>query len=165
MRYRNSILLTGVTCLAGMAGSLAITPHAAQGAVRAGGQGKVTTLAPGSAARKRLFDTIRPSYEKELHQKVIFTAPTLRVTQGWAFVTGTMRQPNGKFIDYSRTKFKEASKVGGISYNYCALLRSLPGNRWKLVTYHIGETDVFWEDWPQRFHAPAVLFKEPVTTQ
>jgi len=104
---------------------------------------------------------MRPAFEKELHQKVIFTAPTLRVTQGWAFVTGQPLQPNQKPIDYRKTKYWEARQHGSMSNDYCALLRSTGGNRWKLVTYHIGQTDVFWEDWPQKFHAPPALFKEP----
>lgn len=146
-------------------GTLLITPLSAWSAGHGGGQSRVTTLAPGSTARKRLFDTLRPSYERDLHQKVIFTAPTLRVTQGWAFVTGQMHQPNGKFIDYNKTKYKEDAKEGIISYDYCALLRSLPGNRWKIVAYHFGETDVYWEDWAQKYHAPAVLFKLPAMSQ
>jgi len=126
---------------------------------------EVTTLAPGSAARKRLFDAMRPAFEKELHQKVIFTAPTLRVSQGWAFVTGQPLQPNQKPIDYRKTKYWEARKYGSMSNDYCALLRSVGGNRWKLVTYHIGQTDVFWQDWPQKYHAPAAIFDLPVRSQ
>lgn len=139
-------------------------------------QSKVISLPEGDAERKKIFNAMRPAFEKELHQKIIFTAPTCRVSEGWAFVIGEPLQPNQKPIDYRKTAYSEAQKEGAFSGQYTALLhaitvkmRSTSGKghttiskQWKLVTYNIGASDVVWEDWPKKFHAPPALFKMPL---
>jgi hypothetical protein len=121
-------------------------------------QEKVVSPKAGDPIRKTLFKTMRPAFEKDLQQKVIFQVDKLKVQRGWAFLVGTPLRPNGKPIDYNRTVYKEAIAQGAFGGGYCALLHKT-NDRWKLVTYRIGMTDVPWESWDKQYHAPPAIFK------
>ena len=101
---------------------------------------------------------MRPAFEKDLKQKVIFQVDRLKVQRGWAFLVGQPRQPNGKPINYKHTAYQEAIANGAFGGDYCALLHKTK-DRWKLVTYRIGMTDVPWVTWDRDYHAPPAIFK------
>ena len=126
--------------------------------VSAQAQERVLSPRAGEPIRKSLFNAMRPVFEKELKQKVIFQVSKLKVQHGWAFVFGRPLRPNGKPLDYSRTAFKEAIAQGAFGGDYCALLHKST-DRWKLVTYRIGMTDVPWVTWDKNYHAPSAIFK------
>ena len=121
-------------------------------------QEKAASPKAGDPIRKMLFQTMRPAFEKDLKQKVIFQVGQLKVQRGWAFLVGRPRQPNGKPVNYKRTAYQEAIANGAFDDGYSALLHKING-KWKLVTYNIGATDVVWEPWAKQYHAPPAIFK------
>ena len=126
--------------------------------IGANAQEKVVSPKPGDPIRKTLFNVMRPAFEKDLKQKVIFQVGQLKVQREWAFLEGTPLRPNGKQIDYRHTVYQDAIDGGAFGYDCCALLHKTNG-KWKLVTYNIGATDVVWEPWAKQYHAPPAIFK------
>ena len=120
------------------------------------GAQQVTMPKPGDPLRKTLFNAMRPTFERELKQKVIFQVDQIRVYQGWAFLSGEPRRPDQGPLVYKRTAYGDAVRADLFSYDYNALLHK-SGGRWKLVTYSIGATDVVYADWWKRFHAPKAV--------
>src|SRR5215469_5738450 len=96
MRRRFGILIILLTCAAGAAA-----------------QNQPYTPEKGSAERKAIVDALRVPVERTLHQPVIFKIDSLKVLNGWAFLLGAPRRPDGGTIDYSRTPFKDAYEHGG----------------------------------------------------
>ncbi|MGL6235731.1 MAG: hypothetical protein ACRC20_10335 [Segniliparus sp.] len=82
----------------------------------------------------------------------------LHVSDDWAFVYGDIQEPNGQPVDYAGTRFAEAAANGGKSRKYAVLLQKAEG-RWALVDSAIGPTGVAWQDWGDRYGAPAEIFQ------
>ena len=121
-------------------------------------QRKPYTPRPGSRERTAILDALRPPVQKALEQKVIFEVARLKVQNGWAFVMGVPRQPNGRPVDYRKTRYQQAIKDGVFDDGVMALLRKR-GNRWRVVTYALGSTDYPADAWDEEFKAPAALFR------
>ncbi len=119
-----------------------------------------TTPKPGSADRKAILDALRITIEKDLKQKVVFQVDHLRVLNGWAFYSGRPLTPAGKAIDYRKTKYRGALEDGAFDDWACGLLRK-SGNKWKMVTFAIGATDVVWDGWDKQYKAPRSIFPYP----
>ena len=111
----------------------------------------------GSAERKAIADALRVPVERKLKQGVIFRIDHLMVRNGWAFLLGTPRRPDGGPIDYRNTPYAEAQKAGAFDDGVVALLHKV-GGRWRVVQYVIGATDVPYVDWDRKYHAPAEIF-------
>lgn len=116
------------------------------------------TPAKGSAERKAIMDALRIPVERELGQRVVFVANTLKAQNGWVFLGGKAQKPNGKPIDYSRTSYNEYIEMGMFDDNLFALLRK-SGSSWIVVTYAIGCTDVCYESWAKEHGAPTRIFR------
>jgi hypothetical protein len=125
-------------------------------AVTAGGQ-TVTHPDKGSTERAALLDTIRPSVEKELKQKIVFVIHQINVEGSWAFVDGRLRTPSGKVPNWKNTPYAMAESYGAQSDGISALLRMTRG-KWKIVTTAIGCTDVCYVDWWRKYKAPKAIF-------
>ncbi len=110
----------------------------------------------GDPIRKTLFNAMRPAFEKDLNQKVIFKVDEIRVYQNWAYVGGEPLRPDQGPLDYKRTKYAGAVQAEIFGYDYSALLHKINGS-WKLVTFDIGATDVVYADWWKRFRAPKAV--------
>jgi hypothetical protein len=54
---------------------------------------------------------------------------------------------------------REPGNEGHASDLVCVLLRK-QGEKWKIVIYSIGPTDVVYEDWDRKYKAPPDIFKE-----
>src|SRR3954463_14880546 len=117
----------------------------------------VTHPEKGSAERSELLDTLRPPIEKELKQKVVFVINQISVQEGWAFVDGRLRTPEGKVPNWKGTTYAQAAKYGAQSDGVSALLKR-SGTGWKIVTKAIGCTDVCYVDWWKRYKAPKAVF-------
>jgi len=111
----------------------------------------------GSALRSALLDTLRPSVEKELKQKVVFVINQINVQGTWAFVDGRLRTTDGKVPNWKGTPYAQAASYGAQSDGISALLKR-SGNGWRIVTKAIGCTDVCYVDWWKRYKAPKVIF-------
>ena len=108
--------------------------------------------------RRPVLDGLRPAIEADLGQPVQFVVQSLKTQGGWAFAIVRPQQPNGREIDFRRTRYGEYMD-GGIwdGPTTYALLRNT-GGRWRTVDFVIGPTDVAWEGWPQEHGAPRAIF-------
>jgi hypothetical protein len=121
------------------------------------GQKQPYTPVAGSAERFALMDAIRPRVEHDLDQQVIFKVSRLKIQNGWAFAIVHPRQPDGREIDWSRTRFAQDYEAGMFSDLACVLLRK-QGKGWRIVDYALGPSDVAYEDWSRRHGAPRAIF-------
>jgi hypothetical protein len=119
---------------------------------------QVYTPKAGSSERKAIMDALRAPIEKQLGKAVIFKVEHLKVQDGWAFMHGVPKQPDGKAMDYRGTPFYKAHKDGMFSDFVCGLLR-LKGGKWQVVNHCLGPTDVPYADWSERYKAPAAIFE------
>jgi hypothetical protein len=118
---------------------------------------EVTHPDKGSTERATLLDTIRPSVEKDLKQKVVFLINQINVQGNWAFVDGRLQTPDGKSPNWKNTRYAQAAKYGALSDGISALLRRSRG-KWAIVTSAIGCTDVCYVDWWRKYKAPKAIF-------
>ena len=123
----------------------------------AAAQQGATTPKPGSAERRAIMDALRPPVMADLNQRVVFRVAHLKVQGGWAFMTARPIQPDGRKVDYRKSKFAEAWKGGALEDEVAALLRRGPKG-WSVTRYSIGATDVVWHGWWQTHKAPRAIF-------
>jgi len=114
------------------------------------------TPATGSPERKAIMDVLRVPCEKDLGRKVIFRVQHLRVSGDWAFARVVPLQPDGKEIDYSRTKYREDASEGVFDAEGEALLRRQDG-AWKVLEWRFGATDTEIDLWLEKYRMPRAL--------
>jgi hypothetical protein len=117
------------------------------------------TPGKGSEERKAITDALRVPVEKKLKQSVVFNIDHLMVQDDWAFLLGAPRKPNGGTLDYSKTPYAKAQRLGMFDDGISALLRKVRG-RWTVVKYVIGATDVVHIEWDKQYHAPSGIFPQ-----
>jgi hypothetical protein len=124
-------------------------------------QSRPYTPRAGTAERQAIMDALRPLVERDLNQEVVFVVDRLKAQNGWAFMIARPRRPDGSPVDFSRTRYRDAYRDGMFSDVVCALLRKQgnQGNRWRVVEYALGPTDVPYVDWPERHGAPRAIFR------
>lgn len=110
----------------------------------------------GSAERKAIVDVLRVPCEKDLGRKVIFRVEHLRVAGDLAFARVVPIQPDGKEIDYSRTKYREQEAEGAFDAEAEALLGRQEG-KWKLLEWRFGATDTEIDIWREKYRMPKAL--------
>ena len=111
----------------------------------------------GSAERKAITDALRVPVEKKVKQSVVFNIDHLKVQNDWAFMLGAPRRPGGGRLNYSKTAYAEAERLGMFDDNICALLHKVRG-RWTVVKYVLGATDVPYIGWDEQYRAPSGIF-------
>jgi hypothetical protein len=121
-------------------------------------EGRPHTPAPQTAERKAIAHALRAPVEKELKKRVVFKIDHLKVLDGWAFLRGVPQRPDGKPMDYRDTSYRRQKELGMFDDQISALLRQ-KGERWVVVTYNIGATDVVYLDWPEKHKAPPAIFE------
>ena len=114
------------------------------------------TPAPGSAERKAIMDALRVPAEKDLGQQVIFNVDKLNVVGDWAYARVSPTRPNGDEIDFARTKYREAVEAGAFDAQGEALLRRT-GDKWKVLEWAFGGTDVASAAWADKHRMPKSL--------
>jgi hypothetical protein len=102
------------------------------------------------------MDVLREPCEKDLGCKVIFRVQHLRLAGEWAFARVVPIQPDGKEIDYSRTKYAEIQAEGAFGGTGEALLRRNDGN-WKLLEWRFGASDTEVDLWLEKYRFPRAL--------
>lgn len=102
------------------------------------------------------MDVLRGLCEKDLGRKVIFRVQHLRVSGDWAFARVEPIRPDGKEIDYSRTKYREEAAEGFFDAEAEALLRREEG-KWKLLEWRFGATDTELELGLEKYRMPRAL--------
>lgn len=118
---------------------------------------RVYTPEKGSAERKAILDALRVPVERDLKQKIVFNTEYFNVSGNWAFLGGDPQSPTGGKPNYRGTRYWEAVRSDMFDNNFFAILRK-SGNRWRVVTYAIGCTDVCYADWWRRHRAPKAIF-------
>ncbi|MEP3045967.1 MAG: hypothetical protein ABJL55_07795 [Roseibium sp.] len=109
----------------------------------------------GTAERKAVLDAVRPLLEARLGAPVEFVVDWMQVGGGWAFVGLAPQRPGGAAIDLRQTTYAEQSEwMDGIQ-TYALLKHQY--NRWNIVDYAIGPTDVFWQGDPLYAQLPIGL--------
>lgn len=104
------------------------------------------------------MDAVRVACEADLGRKVIFQVQLLRVAGEWAFARLVPLQPDGKEIDYARTKYAEALREGAFDAEGEALLRR-SGEGWKLLEWRFGATDTEVELWLEKYRFPRAILE------
>ncbi|HEY9881378.1 MAG TPA: hypothetical protein V6D29_23175 [Leptolyngbyaceae cyanobacterium] len=109
--------------------------------------------------RRAIADALRLPVERELKQKVVFKIDHLGVQNNWAFLKGVPQQPNGEAISYKGTSYQAAVDAGAFDDGIVALLHKRE-DKWQVVKYVIGATDVPYVEWDKEYQAPSAIFKE-----
>ena len=121
-------------------------------------QNAVYTPKPGSPERKQIMDALRAPVEAALKKSVEFKVDHLKVKSGWAFMRGVPKQPGGKKMNYKGTEYQSAIDDGVFDDWICALLKK-EKDKWKVVRYVIGATDVVYEGWDKEFDIGSEIFQ------
>lgn len=111
-----------------------------------------------SPERKAIMDALREPVSKELKQEVIFVADSLKLQDGWAFLAGKVRNPQGGPVNWKITKYQEQVAGGDFEDNFFALLKNTDG-KWSSVTYMMNCLDVCYEGWDKEYKAPKAIFR------
>lgn len=111
--------------------------------------------ARGSLERKAILNAVRPLVEARLNPPVEFVVDWMRVGSGWAFVGLAPQRPGGGAIDLRQTTFSDQADYMDGTQTY-GLLR-YQYDRWNVIDYAIGPTDVFWHGDPLYLRLPQGL--------
>lgn len=120
-------------------------------------QTSLHTPRAGTAERKSIMDAARVPIESKLKKKVVFKVDRLKVENGFAFLMAVPQTPEGR-LAYDGTEYERARKAGFASDIVCVLLR-LYHDKWRVLDFAIGPTDVVYEDWDKKYDAPSSIFK------
>ena len=112
-----------------------------------------------AAADGQILNAATADLTAQLTKPGKLDAVRMKTAQGWAFLDGAIKAPDGQWIDYAGTPFAEAAANGGKSKRYVALLHDDGG--WKVVDSRVGPTDVAWQDWSTKYSAPPEIFVLP----
>lgn len=157
MRVLSGILAVGLASMA--TGATAADNKARPVAVQSE---KPRDIGVGDPLRATLLDALRPTIEKDLGQKVKFVVRTLRKQNQWAYVVAVPQKPDGKRIDFSKTRYADYIAEGTFDSEDIYALLENAGETWRVRDFVIGPTDVYYSGWPSEFGAPYPLFKLPV---
>lgn len=111
----------------------------------------------GSVERKIIMDALRGPVQDKLTRQVIFKVDHLKIKDGWAFMRGVPKKPDGSSMNYKGTAYQSAVEEGAFDDWICALLQQ-QGAEWRVVTFVIGATDVAYEGWDHKYKAPSEIF-------
>ncbi|WP_428648209.1 hypothetical protein [Roseibium sp.] len=111
--------------------------------------------ARGTAERTDILNAVRPMLEARVGPPVEFVVNWMRSGNGWAFVQLSPQRPGGGKIDISRTTYADGADYmdGLVTF---ALLRQ-QFDRWNLIDFAVGPTDVFWQGDPLYAQLPPGL--------
>ncbi|QFT31326.1 hypothetical protein FIV00_12610 [Labrenzia sp. THAF82] len=113
--------------------------------IQAGAQ-SVYEPARGTPERGDILNAVRPMLEARVGPPVEFVVDWMRAGNGWAFVQVSPQRPGGGTIDLRSTTYaQQAEYMDGLAT--FALLR-FQYNRWNLIDFVVGPTDVFWHGDP-----------------
>ena len=114
----------------------------------------------GDPLRKEVLDTVRPVFMGESGGAIEFVVNRLTIWQGWVFGNVSLQRPGGRAIDWSRSIFAEDHAAGFFDPGASFFLLVRVGDRWAIVDWDTGPTDVSWDWWRQQYDLPDALFYE-----
>lgn len=111
-----------------------------------------------------VLDALYASVQKVVTVPVKLQLMEFRTSGEYAFVAGTMLQPDGQPMDYSKTPFNKQAKAGKFSDWVYGLLKKENG-AWHVVTQSVGSIDVPFFCWWKTYQVPKALFQEGVLSK
>lgn len=109
-------------------------------------------------AAQALAAVVATAVSDEIGQPVSLRVTTATVQDTWGWVIAQPRTPTDGAINWRQTRYAaraEAGDLDGDGTTY-ALLQQQNG-QWVVRQFVIGPQDVAYNDWPQRYGAPAAL--------
>lgn len=151
------VLLSSAAALMALTTALVPAPVLAQAPAAAAAR----DVGPADPLRPVLLNALRPAIVADLGQSVKFVVATLRTQGDWAYVVARPQRPDGREIDFRATRYREAIDQGVFDGPTLYALMQRREQRWTVVDFVIGPTDVAWAGWPEEHGAPAALLVLP----
>ena len=151
------VLLSSAAALMALTTALVPAPVLAQAPAAAAAR----DVGPADPLRPVLLNALRPAIVADLGQSVKFVVATLRTQGDWAYVVARPQRPDGREIDFRATRYREAIDQGVFDGPTLYALMQRREQRWTVVDFVIGPTDVAWAGWPEEHGAPAALLGLP----
>ena len=114
----------------------------------------------GSSFRAELLDAARPVFVAETDGPIEFVVQRLAVAGAWAFGDVKLQRPGGHPVDWHRTKFADALRQDMFNSENSFFLLRKSNDRWSVVEFVVGPTDVTWDWWRQQYNLPQTLFTD-----
>ena len=108
--------------------------------------------------RKEVLDTVRPLFRGESGGDVEFVVHGLNVWGEWVFGDVKLQHPGGRAIDWRQSPYAEDARAGMFDPGSSFFLLLRVGDRWAIVDWATGPTDVAWDWWRQQYGLPRDLF-------
>ena len=114
----------------------------------------------GDPLRKEVLDTVRPVFMGESSGRIEFVVNRLTIWGEWVFGNVSLQRPGGRKIDWRKSIYAEDFEAGFLDPGTSFFLLLRVGDRWAIVDWATGPTDVAWDWWRQQYGLPEVLFYE-----
>ena len=154
------VLLSSAAALMALTAALVPAPVLAQTLTQTPAAAR--DVGPADPLRPVLLNALRPAIVADLGQSVKFVVATLRTQGDWAFVVARPQRPDGREIDFRATRYREQIDQGVFDGPTLYALMQRREQRWTVVDFVIGPTDVHHAGWPEEFGAPARMLGLPV---
>lgn len=144
-----------------MALAVSTAPAAARAQTAAPAPATARDVGVSDPLRPVLLNALRPSIVADLGQSVKFVVSVLRTQGDWAFVVARPQRPDGREIDFRATRYRQAIDQGVFDGPTLYALMQRREQRWTVVDFAIGPTDVPQAGWPEAHGAPAAMLGLP----
>lgn len=113
----------------------------------------------GKTLRATLMDTARVPISAEIGQRVTFVTSVIKTDEQWAYLQAKPTEPNGNDINWAQTPFADDMQQDFMS-DVVMVLMLCQDDKWRVIDYVIGPTDVHWYGWIDVYNLPEALFAE-----
>lgn len=162
-RVSRAVLLAALFAVAASGAPPVLAQSAPASSSTKTSEGSPRDVPVGDPLRPVILNALRPTIVADLGQPVMFVVQTLKVQGDWAFVVARPQQPGGREIDFRRTRYREQIDEGVFDGPTLFALMQRRQQRWSVIDFAIGPTDVFYAGWPEAFGAPHRLLGLPET--
>ena len=111
-----------------------------------------------SKDRKEILEALKKKVKPGLKLLPKLVVNHLYVKSGFAYFVGHVKDGDGKDIDFSKTSYKDEVDAGVFGGDNTNALLKKSGDKWKVLTFVIGPSDVPWGCWWKEFKAPKEIF-------
>jgi hypothetical protein len=115
------------------------------------------TPARGTAERQAIMDAARAPISSDIGQPVVFVVDELRSNGRFAFLQAVPTQASGSPIAWEQTRFAEEWRQDMMSDIVMVLLEN-QNDRFRVIDYVIGPTDVYWYGWIEQYGLDETFF-------
>ena len=104
--------------------------------------------------RSELLDAARPSFQTETGGPVQFVVNALNVWGDWAYARAELERPDGKCIDWTKTKYAQAVKDNEFDGGYAFFMLRRSNGHWAMHDFAFGPTDFPPDGWRTSYKLP-----------